>query len=331
MTLALTPVIPQDGRLERAPLRLKLRQLRLVVAIADLGSLRRAADHLNTTQPAATKLLQQAEMLLGVPLFERQARGLTPTPYGAVVIRRARNLMAELAAAGEEIAGLASGLLGAVRIGCVTGAMPQLMTGTVRELRERFPTLCLSLQVDTSDRLVAALHDRRIDLAVGRIPAGADRGGLLFETLCDEPLALVCRVGHPLLGSGALRIEDAVAYPWVMHPRGSPSRDRLEDHFHQLGIAEPTLYVETASDTAALSLVAAEDVLAVLPLDTVATAVRGGTVAVLPFALGFGLSSLGIIRVAGCEQAPATTAVLDALRRQAAALPDLRRSWRAGP
>ena len=321
--------MPQDGRFERAPLHLKLRQLRLVVAIADLGSLRRAAEHLNTTQPAATKLLQQAEMLLGVPLFDRQARGLTPTSYGEVVIRRARNLMAELTAAGEEIAGLASGLSGAVRIGCVTGAMPQLMTRTVRELRERFPTLCLSLQIDTSDRLIAALHDRRIDLAVGRIPTGIDRSDLMFETLCDEPLALVCRVGHPLLAHGSLRLEDAVAYPWVMHPRGSPSRDRMEDHFHQTGVAEPDLYVETSSDTAALSLVAAEDVLAVLPLDTVAAAVRGGVVAVLPFELGFGLSSLGIIREAGCEQAAAMTAVMDVLRRQAAALPELRRRWRA--
>ena len=60
--------------------RLRLRQLRLMLALQEFGSLRRAADHIGMTQPAATKMLHEAEDLLGVELFERLPRGMRSTP-----------------------------------------------------------------------------------------------------------------------------------------------------------------------------------------------------------------------------------------------------------
>ena len=82
--------------------RLKTRQLLLLVALAEEGNIHRAAQVLNMTQPAASKLLKDLEDVLEVPLFERLPRGMRPTWYGETMIRHARVALASLNQAHDE-------------------------------------------------------------------------------------------------------------------------------------------------------------------------------------------------------------------------------------
>ncbi|MDP3762240.1 MAG: LysR family transcriptional regulator, partial [Ramlibacter sp.] len=109
-------------------LRIKSRQVMLLDALDEHRNLRRAAAAIHTTQPAATALLQQLEEGLGVVLFERHSRGMEPTVYGEVMIRYARGVLHDFAHAGDEMAALAAGAAGLVRIGSVMGATPVLLT-----------------------------------------------------------------------------------------------------------------------------------------------------------------------------------------------------------
>src|SRR5512146_826850 len=96
---------------------LKTHQLAFLVHLDEERCLARAAEAAGLTQPAASKLLRQVEVTLGVQLFERQPRGMVPTGYGEILIRRARAALAELGLARKEIAALRSGLLGKAIVG----------------------------------------------------------------------------------------------------------------------------------------------------------------------------------------------------------------------
>jgi DNA-binding transcriptional LysR family regulator len=75
-------------RHQRARRRLKLRQLEILLAVADTGSMAKAATRLAITQPAISRALADAEQILGVPLFDRGAHGVEPTQYGRALLKR---------------------------------------------------------------------------------------------------------------------------------------------------------------------------------------------------------------------------------------------------
>ena len=100
--------------------RLKTRQLLLLLAMEEEGNIHRAAQALNMTQPAASKLLKDLEDALGVALFERLPRGMRPTWYGETMIRHARMALANLSQAHDEIEALKSGHFGQVSVGAIT-------------------------------------------------------------------------------------------------------------------------------------------------------------------------------------------------------------------
>ena len=100
--------------------RLKTRQLMLLTAICDEGNIHRAAEVLNMSQPAASKLLKDLEDMLGVALFDRQPRGMRPNWYGETMIRHARIALSSLREAGQEVDALKTGLSGHVSLGAIT-------------------------------------------------------------------------------------------------------------------------------------------------------------------------------------------------------------------
>ena len=105
--------------------RLKTRQLMLLIAIGDEGNIHRAAEILNMSQPAASKLLKDLEDVLGVSLFERLPRGMRPTWYGETMIRYARIALASLAQAGSELDALKTGRFGEVSSRRDHGSRPE--------------------------------------------------------------------------------------------------------------------------------------------------------------------------------------------------------------
>ena len=117
--------------------RVRARHLALVVALADLGSLRRAAAAIALTQPAATKLLHDLEDAMGAPLFERHRWGMSPTPAGDTLVLAARGMLNDLAHAHADIAARGRGAVGSLRIGAVTGAVPRFLAPAIVALQAR--------------------------------------------------------------------------------------------------------------------------------------------------------------------------------------------------
>ena len=110
-------VARQNRIVDRAVSRLKLRQLRLLVAVGQYGSIQHAARELRISQPAATKLIKDLELDFEVKLFDRTNRGVVPTAHGDALIRHGKLILAQVSNAAQELDDLSEGSSGRVVIG----------------------------------------------------------------------------------------------------------------------------------------------------------------------------------------------------------------------
>ena len=177
--------------------RLKPRQLLLLIALDDEGNINRAAQMLNITQPAASKLLKDLEDALGVALFDRLPRGMRATVYGESMVRHARMALSSLSQAHDEIEALKAGSHGQVSVGAITSPGLVLLPPAVALLKRELPSLQVSLQIETSDVLMERLSQGKLDMLVARLFERHDKTGLRYEPLTEEPVCAVARPGHP--------------------------------------------------------------------------------------------------------------------------------------
>jgi len=297
--------------------RLKLRQMSLVLALIETKNLHRAAERLNLSQPAATKLLQEIERTLGVSLFERQPRGMVPTVYGTAAARHARLLLRDLHRLQQEMDGLKRGIEGTVHLGAVMAAVPRLIAEALAALNQQHPTLRIALLTDTSDGLLAELHSGRLDVVVGRPISKRDHDTLTWEPLLDEELMIVVGTSHPLLQQRGLTLTDLTRESWVLQPPSTPMRHAVEAAFETAGIDLPHHSVETVSMLATASLLAQTNMIGVVP-DSIAGYFIGlGTLAELPVKLPAGMEPCGLITVADRPIDPAMECLMSTLRSTA--------------
>ena len=297
--------------------RLKLRHLALVVAIADQGSVLRAAEHLHLAQPAVTRSLREVEGVLGVELFTRGPRGVTPTLFGDAFVEHARAVLAELRRAGERIAGLADGEVGTVTIGTLLAGSNVLLPRAIAALKRDRPGIRVIVQEATFDAQVPRLLDGEIDLILGRLNPIDDLRGLRQITLYGEPVRLVARRDHPARSRPGLRLADLLGYPWVLPLEQTALRTELEQVFRAEGLALPGDLVECTSVLTVRTLVRDTDMIAALP-ELVARTDAG--IAPLPVPLETVRRQVGVTLPAHRAPTPSARIMLDHLRREAAEL-----------
>lgn len=297
--------------------RLKTRHLALLLHLYEQRSVLRAAEAASMTQPAASKLLAEMEGLVGVPLFERHARGVEPTVFGMAMVRRARSALSEIERAREEIDALREGRLGQVSIGTVVNPGTTLVPQAIATVKRDFPGIQVQVEMDYSRPLVARLLDGQLDIVIGRImgPEGADE--LEFEPLADEPHAVIVRAGHPLAAADTVRHADLQDYGWIMPPAASVLRNRLDAVFHQNGLRSPQNLVETASLPIIIHLLRHSDLLAALPPESVGPYLQTAQMQVLPIDLDVRMEYFGIIRRRDRTPPPGVAHMLQTLRETA--------------
>ena len=297
--------------------RLKTRHLALLLHLYEQGSVLRAAEAAHMTQPAASKLLAEMESLLGVALFERHARGVEPTWYGQVLVRRARSALSEIGRAQDEIAALCSGRMGQASIGTVVNPGTTLVPQAVAAVKRDFPDILVRVEMDYSRPLVARLLDGQLDIVIGRILGPEGAADLEFEPLADEPHSVIVRAGHPLARQASVDHDNLAGDGWIMPPPGSLLRTRLDTVFLERGLAPPQDIVETASLPVMIHLLRHSDLLAALPAQPVAPYLETGQMRLLPIELGVRMEYFGIIRRRDQPLSPAAERVLEALRATA--------------
>jgi len=245
--------------------RLKLRQLRLLTAIADEGTVLKGSQALNIAQPAATKSIKELEDALGVQLFDRSSRGVTPTDFGRVMIKHAKLILTQLRHAGEELQSLEEGLSGRVHVGTLLAASTSLLPRALARLRERRPGIAVTVDEGTIDRLMPGLRTGDIDVVLGRLPEYREREGLQQEVLYLDTVSIMVREGHPLTQRSGLKLADLIDQAWVMPPPQTSLRRQVDHAFRHEGLEPPNDVIESVSILTNHALLMNTDMLATMP------------------------------------------------------------------
>ena len=306
---------PSSDRFLRS--HLKTRHLVLLVELGRHASILHAAEAAGLTQPGASKLIGELEHALGVPLFERLPRGVAPTWYGKILIRRAGAALAEMDAAHQEIMQGIAGSGGRVSVGAVLSPAAALVPQAVKLLKARNPRIDVVLSADTSKTMVAQLRAGELDIMIGRILDPSIAAELNFEPLADEPHSLIVRAGHPWLGRGDITLAEIAASAWILPPAGR-LREQIMAMFIVGGLDQPQDTVETMSLSMIPYLLADSDRLVALPPELVRSYLDAGTLAVLPVAFGLRADVYGIVTRKRHHLSPSALAMLDALREAGA-------------
>ncbi|SAK93309.1 LysR family transcriptional regulator [Caballeronia calidae] len=265
--------------------RLHVKQLRLLIALEERGSLLGAAKQLALTQPGASKALHEIETTFGTPLFVRTNRGLAPNAVGHCVIRYARLIHTDLAHLREEIVGIMRGYGGRVSVGVIMGAVP-LLTDAITAVSERQPEMSVEIVEDTSPGLLGLIDAGRLDLAICR--TSVSQTPYLYDSVIvkDETLAVIANVAHPLAKRRRIALKDLAKHRWVVYRANMPMRLLLEREFHDAGLRFPAHLLETTSAFATLALLQKDpSLVALVSVDVARFCTAHGIVCTLPVAL----------------------------------------------
>ena len=308
----------QQGKPWYVRARLKTRQLMLLLALDEEGNIHRAADALNMSQPAASKLLKDLEEMIGVSLFERLPRGMQPTWYGEIMIRHARIALSSLGEAGAEIDALKAGYIGSVGVGAITGPAMTLLPAAMTRVTEEYPLLRVSLLVESSDVLLERLAQNKLDILVARLFARHDKRNLHYEALAEEQVCAIVRSRHPILKLQNPSLDQLAAAGWIVPPAGSVLRHRFELMFQNAGLEPPLRVIETSALVFLTKMLEQSDYIAVVPVDVARYYADHGIAAILPVDLSCKMDSFGIITRTDWLLSPGARIMLQALKAAAA-------------
>lgn len=294
--------------------RLRMRQVALILAVGEHGTLRKASGELGMTQPAATKMIHELESALGQKLFERVGRGQKLTPAGASVLGYFRGLRGSIESMTRELAELQLGSSGRVSVGSIMAPSPTLLTQAIIALKKAYPLLSVDVTLDTSDRLFELLREGVLDVAIGRV-RGEQWADYVFTPLENEELAIVVGVDHPLGKRKSVPFASLLRYPWILQPTGSPMREVLEQEFRMQQAPVPRGLIETASILTTTNLIAETDMIGVVPQSIADTYARHGLLRVLPCHIQHKMEAFGSITRRDRPLSEATRFFLSALHR----------------
>jgi LysR family transcriptional regulator, benzoate and cis,cis-muconate-responsive activator of ben and cat genes len=194
----------------------ELRHLRYFLAVAEFGSLNRAAAHLLVAQPSLSRQIRALEHELGRPLLERSARGVALTAAGTALAGHARQLLALEAATADVVAG-SDRARETVSVGVPPGVPPDWLVETVRTIGADVPDCTLAIvEANTSEQL-RSLQKGELDVGiVHQAPPSGHIGKLLWT----EPFGIALRPGHRLADEAQHRLADLDGLRVLIHSRG---------------------------------------------------------------------------------------------------------------
>ena len=263
-----------------SPLPVTLRQLQYVLAVAEFGSFRRAAEACAVAQPSLSTQVAQLEAALGVTIFERLTRGVVVTAAGAPVLERARRTVLaadDLVTAAERVRDPESGTF---NVGLIPTVAPYALPDIAPALRKRFPRAKFYWAEEKTRTLVERIEAGTLD--AGLLAVDADMSHLAYVELGKDPFLLAVPPGHKLARADSpARLEHLEGETVLVLEDGHCLRDQALDVCHRAGADEASVRATSLSTLA--QMVAGGTGITLLPRLAVATENRARSLVTRPF------------------------------------------------
>jgi DNA-binding transcriptional LysR family regulator len=283
---------------DRIGRRIRLRDLHIVLAVADHGSMANASNHLAISHPVISKTISDLERTLGVRLFDRTAQGVELTAYGQALLKCGVTVFDEMRQGLKQIELLADPASGELRIGCPEITMAGFLPPIVERFSAQYPRVRLHVTLANTAMLqFGSLRERSVDLLIGRMPQTLVEDDLEAEILFDEPYEAVAGAVSQWARRRQVRLPDLLGEPWVLPSYDSAPGAQIRRIFAVAGLQPPQPGVATLSVQLTVALIASGRFVGILPRSVAEFNVGPARLKILSAKLPQVQSAIGIITV----------------------------------
>lgn len=309
-----------DRRLGR---QLKLRDLHVLFAVAQFGSMAKAAAHFSVTQPAISQAIADLEHAVGVRLVDRGPHGVVPTVYGEKLLKRGTEAFDALKLGMRDIESLLDPGAGEVAVGAdMSYIAGGFVSALIEQVGKRYPNVSIDV-VETTTTMAGPefreLRDRKVDLMLGRLTNPIVADDLKVERLFDESIVVVAGTKSPWVGRRKIDLEELMDARWILAPPANMARTLVENAFRARGLEPPRPRVTTYSMQLRMQLLATGRYLTVLTDSTVRYSAKRWSLKTLPVNLGPRLPVV-IVTLKDRTLTPAVELVIDQVRAMVRAM-----------
>jgi DNA-binding transcriptional LysR family regulator len=315
---------------DRIGRRIRLRDLHIVLAVAERGSMAKAAAHLAISHPVVSKTISDLEHTLGVRLFDRNSQGVELTTYGQALLKCGVTVFDEMRQGLRQIEFLAAPDSGELRIGCSEITMAGLLPAIAEDFSQQYPRIRLHAVLATTAALqFKELRERNIDLLIVRPPRPFLEDDLLAETLFDEPFQAVASARSRWARRRHIELADLVDEPWVLPPYDSVPGSLILEIFRASKLQPPSPGIVSLSGQLTVTLIAGGRFVGLLPSSVAHFNARRMGLKILPVKLPALRFAVGIITVKNRTLSPLAELFVDCAREVAKSISDRTMSRRS--
>jgi len=214
---------------------MELHQLQCFIAVIEEGGFNRATTRLHITQPALSYQIKRLEEELGVSLFHRRPRGISPTEAGRVLLQNAQEVIESVRRARRAVEVRSKGAGGEIRIGTVESVGIYFLPDVLTKIKEKYPMARTTVMYRQSGEVMDALLSNQVDLAVIANPRLDRRFN--YETIVEERISLVCSNTHPFFGRSTVKPSELRGLQFISLTPETPSGQLIRDHLAKLGVS----------------------------------------------------------------------------------------------
>jgi DNA-binding transcriptional LysR family regulator len=281
--------------IDRVAHRLKLRDLRLLETVVRLGSMAKAANRLNISQPAVSKAIAELERVFGVLLVVRNRQGIEPTEYGRALLDCGLAVFDDLRRGVKNIEFLADPTAGEVRIGCNPFLAPAFVSSVVDRVTRRFPRIVVHVMIPQVEIIYQELSERKVDFLITRMWGSNIEHPFEFEFLFEDSFVVVAGVQNPWVRRRKIALAELMNEPWVLPLPERTLGQFTTDAFRACGLDHPHTTVVAPTPEVRLSLLATGRFLSIFPTSSLRFPTRRPELKVLPVELPMAHVPNGII------------------------------------
>jgi len=294
--------------------RLKLRDLHILSAVVQWGSMAKAASHLAMSQPAVSESIANLEAALRVRLLDRSTRGIEPTPYAHALLKRGHVVFDELRQGIRDIEFLADPTVGEIRVASGDTLAAGLMSAVIDRLSRRYPRIVVRVVQASAETLdFRELRERKVDLALARVPRTFVEDDLNVEILFDDPHRVVVGARSPWARRRKVTLAEVANESWIFAPN-QVIRELIAEAFKARGLQVPKERVGTSSILLRNHLLATGRFLTVLPDSVLRYNAKLWSLKALPVDLGVKPRSVAILTLKNRTASPVVQLFVEHVR-----------------
>jgi DNA-binding transcriptional LysR family regulator len=299
---------------DRIGRRIKLSDLHVLLAVAQSGSMAKAASELAISHPAVSRSISDLERTLGVRLLERNPHGVVLTEFGRAMLTRSHAAFDELRQGVKDIEFLADPGVGEVRIGSTGPLAASFVSTIIDRLHRRYPRMVFHGAAAEFGTLQRELVERNLDLLIVRKLGPLDVDRVSFEALYDNPYFVAAGAKSRWARRRQIELADLIDDLWVFPPAGNRLELLVRDIFAAKGLPRPRASVISYSLEMTINLLGAGRYLSIQPESVFTFPRKHPFIRKLPVALPIVSGPIGILTLKNRVLSPAAQLVINCAR-----------------